>query len=62
MCAEMKRILQNLPVDQGMERSNMKVGFITYNNSVHFYNVNPTLAKPQMLVVGDIHVSWILQF
>lgn len=51
----MKRILKNLPVDQGHERSAMKVGFITYNNTVHFYNVKANLAQPQMMVVGDVH-------
>lgn len=33
----------------------MKVGFITYNNSVHFYNIKNNLAVPQMLVVGDVN-------
>lgn len=49
----MKEILKNLPVDQGQEKSNMKVGFITYNNTVHFYNIKGTLAQPQMMIVGD---------
>lgn len=39
VCSQMKEILKNLPIDQGHEKSNMKVGFITYNSSVHFYNV-----------------------
>lgn len=51
----MKEILKNLPIDQGQDRSKMKVGFITYNNSVHFYNCKENLAQPQMMVVGDIH-------
>lgn len=51
----MKSIIKNLPIDQGQTRSNMKVGFITYNNSVHFYNIKSTLAQPQMMVVGDVH-------
>jgi len=51
----MKSIIKNLPIDAGQTRSNMKVGFITYNNTVHFYNVNPRLAQPQMLIVGDVH-------
>ncbi|XP_076263106.1 COPII coat complex component secretory 24CD [Rhynchophorus ferrugineus] len=53
ICSQMKEILQNLPIDQGHEKSNMKVGFITYNSSVHFYNIKSTLAAPQMMVVGD---------
>lgn len=55
LCAEMKRILRNLPIDQGHSRSAMRVGFITYNNTVHFYNVKAHLAQPQMMVVGDVH-------
>lgn len=39
ICSQMKDIIQNLPVDQGQEKSNMRVGFITYNSSVHFYNI-----------------------
>lgn len=53
LCSRMKQIIRNLPKDQGQEKSNMKVGFITYNSSVHFYNINGNLAGPQMLVVGD---------
>ncbi|XP_053694400.1 protein transport protein Sec24C isoform X2 [Sabethes cyaneus] len=54
LCSEMKNIIQNLPVDEGQQRSAMKVGFITYNSSVHFYNVKSSLAQPQMMVVGDV--------
>ncbi|XP_066254197.1 protein transport protein Sec24C [Euwallacea similis] len=53
ICSRMKEIIQNLPVDQGQDKSNMRVGFITYNSSVHFYNIKGTLAGPQMMVVGD---------
>lgn len=53
LCSRMKEIIQNLPKDQGQEKSSMKVGFITYNSSVHFYNIKGNLAGPQMLVVGD---------
>ncbi|XP_001601102.1 protein transport protein Sec24C [Nasonia vitripennis] len=54
LCAKMKEIIRNLPVDAGQTKSNMKVGFITYNNSVHFYNCKPNLAQPQMMLVGDV--------
>ena len=54
LCMEMKSILRHLPVDVGQSKTKMKVGFITYNNTVHFYNINPCLAQPQMMVVGDI--------
>ena len=29
-------------------------GFITFDNSVHFYNLKSTLKAPQMLVVSDV--------
>ncbi|XP_001650130.2 protein transport protein Sec24C [Aedes aegypti] len=54
LCSEMKNIIRNLPVDEGQEKTAMKVGFITYNNSVHFYNIKSSLAQPQMMVVGDV--------
>ncbi|XP_054266552.1 protein transport protein Sec24C isoform X2 [Macrosteles quadrilineatus] len=53
LCSQMKDILRNLPREPGQEKSRMRVGFVTYNNSVHFYNVKGCLAQPQMLVVGD---------
>ncbi|KAK0097191.1 hypothetical protein PV326_003005 [Microctonus aethiopoides] len=55
LCAEMKNIIKNLPKDTYQERTNMKVGFITYSNTVHFYNVSSCLTQPQMMVVGDVH-------
>ncbi|XP_038109772.1 protein transport protein Sec24C isoform X1 [Culex quinquefasciatus] len=54
LCAEIKNIIRHLPVDEGQERTSMKVGFITYNSSVHFYNCKSSLAQPQMMVVGDV--------
>nr|XP_003707701.1 PREDICTED: protein transport protein Sec24C [Megachile rotundata] len=54
LCGQMKSILRHLPTDAGQTKTNMKVGFITYNNTVHFYNINPCLAQPQMMVVGDV--------
>lgn len=32
----------------------VRVGFVTYNKVLHFYNVNSSLAQPQMLVVSDV--------
>lgn len=55
LCSQMKRIIQNLPIDQGQTKSKMRVGFITYDKTVHFYNIKNTLAMPQQLVVGDVH-------
>lgn len=54
LCAQMKQIIKNLPREPGQEKSSVKVGFITYDKSVHFYNVKSSLAQPQMMVVGDV--------
>uniref|UniRef100_A0A182JZM1 Protein transport protein Sec24C n=1 Tax=Anopheles christyi TaxID=43041 RepID=A0A182JZM1_9DIPT len=54
LCSQMKNIIRHLPVDQDQQRTSMKVGFITYNSSVHFYNLKSSLAQPQMMVVGDL--------
>uniref|UniRef100_A0A672IYL2 SEC24 homolog C, COPII coat complex component n=1 Tax=Salarias fasciatus TaxID=181472 RepID=A0A672IYL2_SALFA len=32
----------------------VRVGFVTYNKVLHFYNVKASLAQPQMLVVSDV--------
>ncbi|KAL0280938.1 UNVERIFIED_CONTAM: hypothetical protein PYX00_002086 [Menopon gallinae] len=54
LCSRMKEIIRNLPKEDGAEQSNMKVGFITYSTSVHFYNIKSCLAAPQMMLVGDV--------
>lgn len=38
-----------------MKESAIKVGFVTYDSTLHFYNVNSALAQPQMMVVSDVH-------
>lgn len=55
LCSQMKRIIKNLPIDHGQTKTKMRVGFITYDKTVHFYNIKSSLAQPQQLVVGDIH-------
>jgi protein transport protein SEC24 len=55
LCTQMKRIIKNLPIDQGQTRTKMRVGFITYDKAVHFYNIKNNLVAPQQLVVGDVH-------
>ncbi|XP_049423749.1 protein transport protein Sec24D [Epinephelus fuscoguttatus] len=53
ICDELKTLLENLPREDGMESSAVKVGFVTYNKVLHFYNVKSALAQPQMMVVSD---------
>lgn len=35
-------------------RGRTKIGFITFDNAVHYYNLSSELASPQMLVVSDL--------
>ena len=41
--------------EHGAKESSIRVGFVTYDTTLHFYNVNSALAQPQMLVVSDIN-------
>lgn len=43
----------SLTREDGVESSAVKVGFVTYNKILHFYNVKSALAQPQMMVVSD---------
>lgn len=38
-----------------------QVGFITVDSSIHFYNMNPELSEPQMLVVSDLEDVFLPQ-
>ena len=40
--------------EHGMKESSIRVGFVTYDSTLHFYNLNSALAQPQMLVVSDV--------
>ncbi|XP_042257010.1 protein transport protein Sec24D [Thunnus albacares] len=53
ICDELKTLLDKLPSEEGAESSAIKVGFVTYNKVLHFYNVKSALAQPQMMVVSD---------
>ncbi|KAG7330144.1 hypothetical protein KOW79_006366 [Hemibagrus wyckioides] len=54
ICEELKTLLERLPKEEGAEHSAIRVGFVTYNKILHFYNVNSALAQPQMMVVSDV--------
>ncbi|KAK1797032.1 hypothetical protein P4O66_008420 [Electrophorus voltai] len=54
ICDELKTLLDQLPKEEGAEGSAIKVGFVTYNKILHFYNVKSALAQPQMMVVSDV--------
>ncbi|CAH0476684.1 unnamed protein product [Peronospora belbahrii] len=46
--------LDNLP---GAPRT--RIGFLTYDNTIHFYNLKSTLKAPQMMVVADLDELFI---
>ncbi|KAJ1143311.1 hypothetical protein NDU88_009621 [Pleurodeles waltl] len=54
ICEELKTLLDYLPMEGSMEESIIRVGFVTYNKVLHFYNVKSSLAQPQMMVVSDV--------
>ncbi|XP_045924173.1 protein transport protein Sec24C isoform X3 [Micropterus dolomieu] len=54
VCQELKTLLDYLPRENPEIDSVVRVGFVTYNKVLHFYNVKSSLAQPQMLVVSDV--------
>uniref|UniRef100_A0AAQ5X7G0 SEC24 homolog C, COPII coat complex component n=1 Tax=Amphiprion ocellaris TaxID=80972 RepID=A0AAQ5X7G0_AMPOC len=54
VCQELKTLLDYLPRENPEMDSAVRVGFVTYNKVLHFYNVKSSLAQPQMLVVSDV--------
>jgi len=61
ICANMKQILkENLPRDSNCDQSKVRVGFMTYNSKIHFYNINGAkLSQPQQMTVGDVHDMFV---
>merc|ERR1719402_160478 len=61
ICQNMKEILKNLPVDTaaGFTETKMKVGFMTYDSKINFYNCNAALAQPQQMTVGDMEDMFV---
>ena len=54
LCKHMKEMLRNLPRDTNCDKSKMRVGFMTYDSKINFYNINSKLAQPQQMTVGDV--------
>ncbi|XP_035745533.1 protein transport protein Sec24D [Egretta garzetta] len=54
ICDELKTLLEKLPREEQEESSAIRVGFVTYNKVLHFFNVKSSLAQPQMMVVSDV--------
>ncbi|XP_066502177.1 protein transport protein Sec24A isoform X3 [Hoplias malabaricus] len=49
VCQTLLENLNSLPGD-----SRTKIGFITFDSMIHFYNLQEGLSQPQMLIVSDI--------
>lgn len=52
-----KTLLDNLDLIPGNTRT--KVGFITFDSTIHFYSLQEGLSQPQMLIVSDIEDVFI---
>ncbi|XP_049614727.1 protein transport protein Sec24C isoform X1 [Syngnathus scovelli] len=59
VCQELKTLLDQLPRENPDLDSAVRVGFVTYNKVLHFYNVKSSLAQPQMLVVSDVSEMFV---
>ncbi|KAK2829111.1 hypothetical protein Q7C36_017101 [Tachysurus vachellii] len=49
LCQSLLDNLEKLPGD-----SRTRIGFLTFDSTIHFYNLQEGLSQPQMLVVSDI--------
>jgi protein transport protein SEC24 len=61
LCPYIKNtVLPNLPVDTQMQNAGeLRVGFITYDKELHFYNLKSGLAAPQMMIVSDVEEVFV---
>lgn len=56
-CAAIREVLRNLPVPntgRPDEASPCKIGIVTFDRTIHFYNLTASLSQPQMMVVSDV--------
>ena len=42
-----------------LQQKTMKVGFMTYDSKINFYNVNGALTQPQQMTVGDVNDMFV---
>lgn len=48
-CSAVARAVADLP-----DVATTRMGVATFDSTIHFYNISPTLAQPQMLIVPDV--------
>merc|ERR1719210_1189250 len=54
ICSNMKEMLKHLPRDMNCDKERMRVGFMTYDRKINFYNIKGSLSQPQQMTVGDV--------
>uniref|UniRef100_A0A8R1XUL5 Sec23/Sec24 trunk domain-containing protein n=1 Tax=Onchocerca volvulus TaxID=6282 RepID=A0A8R1XUL5_ONCVO len=54
-CRNIRNLLNNLPKEMGQVKSSLRIGFATYDQTIHFYNLKSHIGQPEMLVVGDVN-------
>jgi protein transport protein SEC24 len=65
LCPYIKNtVLPNLPTDHLMPdgaspANELRIGFITYDKELHFYNLKAGLAAPQMMIVSDVEEVFV---
>ncbi|XP_054707353.1 protein transport protein Sec24D-like [Uloborus diversus] len=59
LCENLKSILQCLQNDEKNDASKLRVGFVTYNNVLHFYNLKKNLTQPHIMVLSDVHNAFV---
>uniref|UniRef100_A0AAF5CSM4 PDZ domain-containing protein n=1 Tax=Strongyloides stercoralis TaxID=6248 RepID=A0AAF5CSM4_STRER len=58
-CKNFKNLLSQLPKNENQNKSTMKVGFVTYDNRLHFYNLSSKSKRPEMSIVSDVNDIFI---
>ncbi|VDN02983.1 unnamed protein product [Thelazia callipaeda] len=54
-CRNIRNLLNHLPKESGQDKSSLRIGFATYDQTVHFYNLKNYMGQPEMLVVEDVN-------
>uniref|UniRef100_A0A5S6R393 Protein transport protein Sec24C n=1 Tax=Trichuris muris TaxID=70415 RepID=A0A5S6R393_TRIMR len=57
-CQNIKFLLHNLPAEHGKE-SAIEVAFVTYDSSIHFYEMKKGMEAPKMLIVNDVQEVFV---
>ncbi|KAK6110300.1 Sec23/Sec24 trunk domain family protein [Brugia pahangi] len=54
-CKNIRNLLNDLPKELDQVNSSLRIGFATYDQTIHFYNLKSHIGQPEMLVVGDVN-------